>query len=285
MITFGKLRRSLAPAVRRVFECCPPIRVIAVKLLAFKQKTTFTRCGCQFELPKGDFGVTLELDSTGEYEPLTTATILEYLKEGSVFVDIGAHVGLFSVPAMKWVGDLGRVIAFEPHPDNFALLLKNVETNGATEGISVENAAVSNCNEPLTLYTSAFNTGDHQVYPTSGRKGIDIQCVSLDSYFGKSERVDVIKMDVQGAEGAAFEGMRRVLQENPKIVVIWELSPSQLEAFGTTAEAVLDFLQSLGFSSTIIDDVTGLKEQVTDAELLNRCPHDSYINVLSSRHA
>ncbi len=285
MITFGKLRRSLAPAVRRVFECCPPIRVIAVKLLAFKQKTIFTRCGCQFELPKGDFGVTLELDSTGEYEPLTTATILEYLKEGSVFVDIGAHVGLFSVPAMKWVGDSGRVIAFEPHPDNFALLLKNVEANGATEGISVENAAVSSCNEPLTLYTSAFNTGDHQVYPTSGRKGIDIQCVSLDSYFGKSERVDVIKMDVQGAEGAAFEGMRRVLQENPEIVVIWELSPSQLEAFGTTAEAVLDFLQSLGFSSTIIDDVTGFKEQVTDAELLNRCPHDSYINVLSSRHA
>ena len=90
-------------------------------------------------------------------------------------------------------------------------------------------------------------------------------------------------MDVQGAEGAAFEGMRRVLQDNTQIVVVWELSPAQLEAFGTTAERVLKFLQSLGFSSTIIDDVTGLSEQVTDGELLKRCPYDSYINVLSSR--
>ena len=90
-------------------------------------------------------------------------------------------------------------------------------------------------------------------------------------------------MDVQGAEGAAFDGMKRVLQDNPKIVVIWELSPAQLEAFGTSAETVLDFLSALGFSSTIIDDVTGLKEEVSDAVLLKRCPYDSYINVLSSR--
>ncbi len=283
MITFGKLRRSFAPAVRRLFESCPPVRIIAVKLLTIKQKSTFNRCGCHFKLPKGDFGVTFELDSTGEYEPLTTKTIEELLKEGSVFVDVGAHVGLFSIPATKWVGKSGRVIAFEPHPDNFALLSENFESNGLTEGVSVENAAVSNSNDFIKLYPSSFNTGDHQVYPTSGRKGIDIQCVSLDSYFDLGDRVDVIKMDVQGAEGAAFEGMKRVLQENQNVVVIWELYPSQLEAFGTTAETVLEFLKSLGFSSTIIDDVTGSIEEVTNAELLNRCPYDSYINVLSSR--
>lgn len=257
--------------------------MIAVKLLAFKQKSTFNRCGYHFKLPRGDFGVTFELDSTGEYEPLTTKTIEDLLDEGSVFVDVGAHVGLFSVPATKWVGESGRVIAFEPHPGNYALLSENVESNGLTEGVSIENAAVSNSNDSLKLYLSPFNTGDHQVYPTSGRKGIDIRCVSLDSYFGCGERVDVIKMDVQGAEGAAFEGMERVLQENQNVVVIWEFSPAQLEAFGTTAETVLEFLKSLGFSSTIIDDVTGTIEKVTDAELLQRCPYDSYINVLSSR--
>ena len=283
MITFGKLRRSFAPVIRRVFECCPPVRILAVKLLSIKQKTTFTRCGCQFTLPKGDFGVTLELDSTGEYEPLTTKTIESLLTEGSVFVDVGAHVGLFSVPAIKWVGKSGRVIAFEPHPDNYTLLIDNVESNGVTDGVSIENAAVSNINDSIKLYTSSFNTGDHQLYPTNGRKGVDVQCLSLDSYFGNGERVDVIKMDVQGAEGAAFEGMKRVLQENPSIVVIWELSPAQLSAFGTTAERVLSFLQSLGFSSTIIDDVTGLKEEVNDKELLKRCPYDSYLNVMSSR--
>lgn len=283
MITFGKLRRSFAPAVRRVFECCPPVRMLAVKMLALKQKSTFVRCGCEFKLPKGDFGVTLELDSTGEYEPLTTKTIEGLLAEGSVFVDIGAHVGLFSVPAMKWVGETGRVIAFEPHPDNYALLFQNVEANGVTDGVSIENVAVSNSNDSIKLYQSPFNTGDHQVYPTNGRKSIDIKCVSLDSYFGKTEQVDVIKMDVQGAEGAAFEGMKRVLQDNPKIVVVWELSPAQLESFGKSAETVLGFLSDLGFSSTIIDDVTGVKEEVSDEVLLKRCPYDSYINVLSSR--
>ncbi len=284
MITFGQLRRSCAPVVRRFFELCPPVRFAAVKLLALKQKTTFNRCGFVFELPKGDFGVTLELDSTGEYEPLTTMMIEELLSDGSVFVDVGAHVGLFTVPACKWVGDGGKVVAFEPHPDNYAMLMRNVETNGMQACVSVEHAAVSNNNQPIKLYPSAFNTGDHQVYPTAGRKGIDIACVSLDSYFAKGERVDLIKMDVQGAEGAAFEGMKRVLMDNEGIVVIWELSPSQLVACGSSAESVLGLLHELGFHSTIIDDVTGVKESVSSEELLARCPHDSYLNVLSKRH-
>ena len=282
--TFGQLRRKFAPVIRSLFERYRPLRVVAVRLLSWRQEGKLNRCGMSFVLPSGDFGVTLEAESTGSYEPVTTNLIESILCSGMTFVDIGAHVGLFAIPATQWVGRNGKVIAFEPHPSNFRLLLDNLKINQVEEQVTAIQSAISNKTKSMDLYTCSFNTGDHQLYPSSTRGKISVPCTTLDHFFPTGTQVNLVKMDVQGAEGFVFEGMRRLLEENEAIQIIWELSPQQLLNSGYSAKKVLDYLENLEFSSTLIDDVTGEVTPVSRDELLIRCPKDSYINILSSRH-
>ena len=95
--------------------------------------------------------------------------------------------------------------------------------------------------------------------------------------------INIIKMDVQGAEGAAFRGMRRVLADNPSIVIIWELSPSQLRSAGDDAAAVLQWLVDAGFDLSLIDDASDAVTRGTVEEILQQCPDDSYMNILCRR--
>ena len=282
--SFGKLRRRFAPLIRPILEHCPPVRVLAVRLLKMKQVGSLQRCGMEFTLPSGDFGVTLEAESTGEYEPATTALLESLLQEGMTFVDVGAHVGLFSLPASKWVFESGKVIAFEPHPDNYTMLVENISRNSEANNIEAIQSAVSDTSESVHLFTSAFNTGDHQLFHSGGRNAIEVPCTSLDSYFPKGTMVDVIKIDVQGAESAAFRGMRRVLEDNHAIQIIWELSPSQLTEAGSSALELLQWLEELAFDFTIVDDASGQIARASLEEVMQSCPQDSYVNILCARH-
>ncbi len=281
--SFGNLRRRLAPIIRPILERCPPVRAVAVRLLKFKQSGKLQRCGMHFELPSGDFGVTLEAESTGEYEPVTTALLQSLLQEGMTFVDIGAHVGLFTLPAAVWVGDTGRVVAFEPHPDNYEMLLGNMQANSLEEQIEANQSAVSDTTEPVHLHLSTFNSGDHQLFNVGGRHSVEVQCTRLDDYFVSGSKVDVIKMDVQGSEAAAFRGMERILQENEAIKVVWELSPAQLQDAGSSAKELLGWIENLNFSFTIVDDATGDVVKATAEEIVRSCHHDSYVNILCER--
>ena len=281
--TFGNLRRRLAPMIRPILEHFPPARYVAVGLLKRKQAGKLHRCGLDFTLPSGDFGVTLEAESTGEYEPLTTKLLESLLDEGMTFVDIGAHVGLFTLPAVAWVGQTGRVIAFEPHPGNYEMLEMNIQANNYTDRIETNQSAISDVTGQVQLHMSTFNTGDHQLFHKGGRNTVEVSCTTLDDYLAIGEQVDVIKMDVQGAEAAAFRGMRRVLEDNTSIQIIWELSPAQLQDAGSSTDEILEWLSSLSFSFTIVDDATGEIKKANAEEIKNECPLDSYINILCGR--
>lgn len=282
--SFANIRRRLAPVIRPILERFPPVRFVAVRLLKLKQAGKLQRCGLNFRLPSGDFGVTFEAESTGEYEPTTTQLLEELLEQGMTFVDVGAHVGLFALPAALWVGDSGRVVAFEPHPDNFSLLEQNISGNVFPCNIEAIQSAVSDGSGPVQLHMSTFNTGDHQLFHKGGRNTIEVQCISLDEYFPVGTKVDVIKMDVQGAEAAAFRGMQRVLEENNSIQVVWELSPAQLKDAGSSATELLAWLEQRGFSFTIVDDATGEIQKSTVQEIVKACPSDSYLNILCGRN-
>lgn len=282
--TFANLRRRLAPMIRPVLERIPPVRYVAVRLLRLKQTGELRRCGLEFKLPSGDFGVTLEAESTGDYEPVTTRLIESMLDTGMTFVDVGAHVGLFALPASVWVGDAGRVVAFEPHPDNYKMLLENIAQNTLPGNIEAVQSAVSDVTKPVHLFMSTFNTGDHQLFHHGNRNTIEVQCTTLDNYFPEGTSIDVIKMDVQGAEAAAFQGMRRVLEENKNIQIIWELSPTQLKDAGSNGRELLEWLEALGFAFTIVDDATGAVQKASAQEVMESCPSDSYVNILCGRN-
>ena len=288
-MNFANLRRTLAPSIRLCFETFPPVRAIALKMLEAKilskseRKAVFEYKGFYFQVEPRDFGVSFELATTGVYEPTSLDLILSKIKPGNTVIDIGAHIGLYTLPMSQVVGSRGRVIAFEPNPKNLDLLNWNIDTNGCNN-IQVEEQAVRDRSSVSDLLLSGINSGDHRFYGNGYVKTIPVMCTTLDNYLDPGTKVDVIKMDIQGGEGEAFYGMRRVLSENPNIFILWELSPEQLTNAKTDPLEVLNYLQGLGFKQSIVDDVDGSIERYSSPEsLLDSCPKRSYINILSER--
>lgn len=279
---FGKLRSALAPPLRGVLEYCGPIRALGLKVLEWRLRSTVQVDGHVVHINPRDFGIAFELQSTGEYEGRTMALCKESLQPGMTFVDVGAHVGLYTLQAARKVGPTGRVFAFEPDPGNFAYLKKNVEENGY-KNVTLVNKAVTDATGILKLYQSSFNTGDHRTYVVSKtRKSIDIETVSLDDFFRDLPgKVDVVKMDIEGAEEKALQGMQHILQ-TPALRLFIECCPDFLRQAGTDPLALLQNLEK-GFRLHIIDDTAGTDAPSDAQSILQICDQKSYANVLCVR--
>ncbi len=176
-------------------------------------------------------------------------------------LDVGAHIGYFSLLAGRHVGPTGRVWSFEPDPANRASLECNIKANGMADLVSVVPVAVTSTVGDSLLYRVAGDTGSSTVYPQAeaGDEAIEVSTTSLDAWAASQgwPPVDLVKMDAEGAEGAVLAGMTELVKRNPKIVAILEFQADALEAAG---EDPLDFLRRLlGMSRRIelLDDRTG----------------------------
>lgn len=187
----------------------------------------------------------------GIYSKTEVRLMSQNLKTGQTFVDLGAHVGYFTLLMAKIVGSSGCGFAFEPHPENFALLKKNVEDNGHNH-VKVKECAISNRNGRAKLFLSEKLTGDHHIYDApspfepDGRKSMAIDEICLDDYM-QGRDVNFIKMDIQGAEGKALEGMQNILSCKALKYIIMEFWPVGLKGCGTDPREVLDCLLSHDF--------------------------------------
>jgi FkbM family methyltransferase len=187
------------------------------------------------------------------HEETTTNLFKKVVKEGDVVIDLGANIGYFTLLAAKLVGPTGKVFAFEPEPKNFSYLKKNVELNNYTNVI-IEQKAVSNYNGETKLFICPYDSGHHTINRPNGieayrlgRSGeitsIDIEVVTLDNYLrNKTDRVDVIKIDVEGAEALVFEGMKEILSKNQNIKIFLEFFPLLIEKMGSSPEDFAKYL-------------------------------------------
>jgi FkbM family methyltransferase len=182
------------------------------------------------------------------WEPFETDLIKKGVNKGDVVLDIGAHIGYYTLMFAKLVGEEGKVFAFEPSPDNFSLLEKNVEMNGHKNVVMVQKA-VSNKSGTLKLFLCEGNVGDNRIYDSDDdRRSVDVEVIRLDDYFkDDGARIDYIKMDIQGAEAGAIQGMRALLEKNKKIKILTEFWPDGLKKFGTEPEEYLHSLTKLRF--------------------------------------
>lgn len=184
----------------------------------------------------------------GVWEPVETALFRSEIHPGDVVVDVGANVGYFTLIAAQLVGDTGKVWAFEPDPDAFELLRRNVELNGYKNVTLVPKALGS---EPgkLKLFRHATNRGDHRIYdPGDGREAVEVEVTTLDHYFADASRLDLIKMDIQGAECAAVAGAAKTLERGDDTAVIMEYTPQYIRQMGQDPQACLSALAGYGFS-------------------------------------
>ena len=211
-------------------------------------------------------------DEVEAHEPETTKIIEKITNPGDVMVDIGANIGYFSLLA----GKLGAIVhAFEPEPKNYIYLENNIQGYQITP----YNVAISNKNGREKLYLCHYDSGHHTIQQDKGikeyrntsliRKIIDIPKVktieisarTLDSFdLGK---VDIIKLDCEGSEGIALEGMEVTLRKNPQAKLIIEFFPLLLEKMGYSPRELIARLQDKGYIIQVIGtdyDSPGQKE-------------------------
>jgi FkbM family methyltransferase len=179
------------------------------------------------------------------------ALLKKILFQGSVIVDVGANIGIYSEFLSRCVGPTGLVHSFEPSPDNFKRL------SAATRDLSnvrLTQAAVGERSGACKLYVSDRLNVDHRAYQADGdsRRAVPTQMVALDDYFKPGQRVDLIKMDIQGYELHALRGAQRVLQENPDIKLLLEFWPAGLEQAGASWEGLVQMLQNLDMNLALM---------------------------------
>lgn len=141
------------------------------------------------------------------------------LKEGDVFVDVGAHIGTYSIPAAKRVGPSGRVIAFEPHPKSSELLESSMKLNNLNN-ITLIRKPVDSSRRMVSYNISGVpaNSGIGADYKI--QSVLQTECVDLDSALDSIQKLDWLKIDVEGNEINVLEGARNTLKKySPKIII------------------------------------------------------------------
>lgn len=198
--------------------------------------------GSKIYLDKFD---SLALSINKEYEPESVEIIKKHIKKTDVIIDIGANIGYYTILFAR----LGKEVhAFEPEPENFKLLQKNIRVNKITNAIIVQKA-VSNKNGTVNLKLNKLNTGGHHITSLT-KETIQIETIRLDNYI---KQADFIKMDIEGAEILALNGMPNILS-NPNLKLLVEYNPQALDNFGFDGTA---FLLLLARHFTIMDVNTG----------------------------
>lgn len=228
--------------------------------------------GMEMHVNPNDQWMTQVILKTGAWEPTETAVLRDLLQPGDTFVDVGACFGYYTLIASKRVGPEGRVIAFEPDPENFAVLHHNVEANGCRNVVLVQKA-LSNKPGTLELHVTPRNKGASSFFESKdtrdGGTVVEVEAVTLDDYLAASgDRPDLVKIDTEGAEGYILEGMRQTLHRLPKTRVVMEYYPYKLRTSGYEPAKVLAMLGEHGFTFQRIEERGGSVLPTTAAELL-----------------
>lgn len=207
---------------------------------------------------KGDQYVSKAIADNGIWEPFETKLLLKLIERKQCFVDVGANLGYYSLIASPVMGCSASIFAFEPEPKNFTVFEKNIIDNQLNNIVAV-NAGLGEKDESLKMFLSDDNYGDHQIYDAGlDRNSIDIDIVSGDRFLKEKgiSRIDVIKMDTQGAEQFVVNGLEETLRNSlPNLSMIIEFWPFGLRKSGCHAHKLLDFLLSLELPLFIIDHI------------------------------
>lgn len=154
------------------------------------------------------------------YEPRVCGAIQRLVRPGMVCADVGAHLGYMTLLMAKLTGESGRVVSFEVLPQNARMLQRNVESNRLQQRVTVVHRAVSErSQDAVTLYLGP-SSFESRLAGGPNDEQIVVPAVALDDYFTTGQRLDFLKMDIEGAETLAFAGMTRLLREQRPTILL-----------------------------------------------------------------
>jgi len=212
---------------------------------------TRTRFGATLTVTTSDF-IQRYLYLFGMWEPYLSRWMQSRLQPGDVFIDVGANIGYFALIASSLVGPTGEVVAIEASPQFHKALASNVRANACTN-VRTVNTAVSDAAGRLTFYLEdSGNLGATTIVrphgPVESSFAMDAQPLPEILTPQELTRARLIKIDVEGTEGAVVRGLAPVLDRlRPDVELVIEVNPRRLAEQGQSVDDVLEPLRAHGF--------------------------------------
>jgi len=186
------------------------------------------------------------------WEEKTTELVKKELKEGQIAVDIGASIGYFTMLFARQVGETGKVYSFEPTPNQFPYLCRNIEVNGYKDIVVPVNKA-------------AWNKKEETKMPPIDKK-FDCQAITVDEVLEKAgiiDKIDFIKIDVDGSEPQVLKGLTKTFESNPNLKMVFEYYPKYIKDGGGSPEEVKAIIDKY-FDYYVIEGDYGSRQTAGD---------------------
>ena len=242
--------------------------------------------GLHVSIPNdGYFGSEIGPDG---YEPLTTSIIRQLIDPGMTILDIGAHIGHYTVIAADATGRGGKVFAFEPDPISFEFLRNNITENHLDGVATPIQKAVTDRPGRVRLYSGRRDRVANSILRTNKTSGRYIQCdaTTVDAVAAqlRMDAVDLIKIDVEGSEYDVLAGMDEVCSRSPTLKLVVEFYPSILSEVGVSPKEFLDRLSLLGFRriSAILAEPRVINPK-DDLDSLLQSAGNAFVNLLCEK--
>jgi FkbM family methyltransferase len=190
-----------------------------------------------------------------EYEPAVWRRVMREIRAGDHVAEVGASIGLYALAFAGRVGAAGHVTAFEPDPENASALEANISVNGWQDRITTIRAAVGKSRGQVRFAAAHGLESRIEMRPEECDGVITVPMVTLDDALA-GNRIDVIKIDVEGFEQQVIEGARNVLTKergSPRAILV-EVHPFAWAETGATSASFLGLLIGMGYR---VEDMTG----------------------------
>jgi len=243
----------------------------------------FSAQGHEFRLPAADLSLVPHLLQYRSWEPHISRYLTRNLSSDDIFVDVGANLGFFTVLCAPLVS---RVIAFEPVSLTHQYCKGNIALNRLTN-VDLFQCGLWSENTTASIKTDTSNMGGASISRDGSTFSVEsIRCVSLDAMIASGEvsvsSIAIIKMDIEGAEQFALEGMKASLEKfRPKIVM--ELNRPAMTRFDTTVADIWNFFSSRSYKLLAFKHWEEIDPFPVDSleELQVLCPRDSLLDLLA----
>ncbi len=270
-----------------------------LQIIAVSESETIAKLlnGLKIYLDPRDISVAPHLALDGIWEPHITAAWMSVLEEGDTVIDIGANFGYYGlIAAHQYSRAKSKIIFLEANPDFIPYIKKSLEANFHLDRFQVENLAVAETEGTVILNILKGYTGSSSIYPIAhidrymhGKmrleldKKVRVQSTSIDSYCLSHDigEVNLIKMDIEGYEDRAYQGMRQTVLRNSKISLFVEFTA---QSYDKPQDFYRQMLKDFGNVYLLTEEGHILKPRNTAYEKVVDKPED-WIMLVFSKNA